>query len=481
MAVDIKLSQKAGELREAAHAEMEALKTQVEAQAGGAELPEGQTKLSPEEIEERAAGIEAKFAEAKSYERMNSLEGVIERLEADPTTVAPAVKHVLANAGLQIVGQEKDEPVFKSTSHFLRAFRAEMGDYEAHKLTDVERVKLQELRKGATRQDQGEEFAEKIFGEKAAQEAVEAKAALTGAAGGAALVPTVHMSELLRVMGESQEFASRARHVPMLRRTIDFPRLVQTDNTDTRPIYGFAAVQKIGEGVQKPERVPAFEQFTLTAVKYASYLEAGDELLAESIISTEPLLVELLTDSIAYEYDRDCMRGSGTGEPQGFIGSDAEWVQGRVAANDFQLGDIFGMEERFFGTGGIYLHHPSLIPDLYGLAASNLIVWNPDLATGVPGTLLGRPLVKTHKLPALGTKGDICLVDPSYYIAGDLQSITIASSREYQFRNDLTAWRAVFRAAGSPWPAGLFSMESSGSAMTWRVSPFIVLGDVVTS
>ncbi len=474
---DIKLTRKAGELREGAQTELKELRERVEKQYAG-ELAEGESKLSPEEIAEATQSIEDKFVEAKSIEKMNSLEGLAERA-ASGTDVSDGVKQILAQAGFA-PNTDENEPVFKSVGDFFRAVRAAQGNYPSKTLTQAERAKLSELAAGATAQELGDQWSEKIVGKAEAEKAFEQKD-LAGDDTAAALVPTIHMTELLRTMGEQQQFAQRARHVPMARRTIDFPRLIQTDATDTRPFFGFAAITKIGEGVQKPVHEPAFEQFTLTAVKYAAYVEATDELLAESIVGVPPILTGLLTDAIAYEYDRDLMRGSGSSEPQGFIGSAAEWQQNRIAVVDVQLGDIFGMEERFFGTGGIYLHHPSVIPDLYGLAVSNIIVWNADLATDVPGTLLGRPLVKTHKLPALGTAGDFCLVDPSFYLAGDLQSITIANSTHFQFRNDLTAWRAVFRGAGSPWPAGLFSTEASGGLMTYRVSPFVTLSDVAAS
>jgi len=147
----------------------------------------------------------------------------------------------------------------------------------------------------------------------------------------------------------------------------------------------------------------------------------------------------------------------------------------RNTASDLKTSDIFDMEARFFGSGGIYLYHPSVIPKLFALNASNIIVWNGDLASSAPNSLLGRPLVKTHKMPTLGTKGDFSLVDPKFYIVGNLGGMTVKSSTDYKFRNDVVAWLATFRAAGAPWPAATFSMEASGGSKTYEVSPFVVL------
>lgn len=307
--------------------------------------------------------------------------------------------------------------------------------------------------------------------------------AITGdsASSGQALVPDVNMTELLRAMAEEQQFINEARQIPMQRRTVTFPRLDQ-DGTEERPIFGFAAVTKIGETTQKDEREPSFTQFSVNSFKYAAYLEASDELLAESIIDTEPLLVELLTDAIAYEYDRDGFRGSGTGEPQGYIGSAAEHTVNRQASDDVQLQDIFNMESRFFGGEGFWYYHPEVITKLFGLADSNVIAWHREVSEDAPGVMLGRELRRSHKLPTLGNKGDFSLVDPNFYLAGNLQQMTVENSIHYQFRDDVTAWRAVFRAAGTPWPAGTFSMEGDGaSSKTYEVSPFVVLDSTVAS
>lgn len=494
MSKDIKLKKQAGELREQAQAELDEFRDFVTRQAAG-ELEEGETRLSPEEIEARSQEIQQKFREAKAIEGVDTLDGVMNRPAeemSDRAAYIRELRNIFSDSPDRTdeKGRFPKTP-FKSIGEFFRCVRANSGDYEkAEPLTDDQRVWLKGLRQLATRFGQGEDMylAEKeVFGEggKWAKESVAAAEVKTlqgdTTGSGEELVPTEHMVRLLEVMGEQQVFMNRAFRVPMSRRTIDFPRLAQTDATDTRPMFSFAAITKVDEGAQKPEHEPGFQQLTITAFKYAAYTEASDELLMESIVDLPPVLVRLLTNAIAYEYDRDGFRGSGTGEPQGFIGSAAEFAVNRETASQISLQDIFAMESRFFGGTGWWYYHPSTIPQLYALQQNNIIVWNPNVATAAPGTLLGRPLQTTHKLPTLGTKGDLCLVDPQFYLAGDLQRITVANSIHFRFRNDITAWRAVFRGAGTPWPAAPFSHEASGGNMTYRVSPFVILDVVATS
>lgn len=475
----IELRQKAGQLREQALQEWEEFKAEVAGQLDGDN--EGESRLTADEISAKRAEIEAKLARAKEIQGLDSMEGLMENAEEGASDSAKGVLSQIANAlSANASKEDNDESVWKSTNHFLRAIRTKHGNYDhGLSLSDKQREQLRLARKLATLMHRGERLPEKDLSE--AQLKTLVGDDTDSPSGGHYLVPPEHRAELLRAMAEEQQFVPRARRIPMSRPQVDFPRLVQTDAEDTRPMFSFAAVEKIAEGAEKPAREPSFEQMVLNAIKYAAYTEASDELLVDSIVPLQPVITGGLTDAIAYEYDRDCIRGDGTGEPQGFLGSDAEVVVDRNADNEIDTDDIFRMESRFFGDNGVYMYHPSAIPQLYALTQDNIIVWNPDLADGVPGTLLGRPLVKTHKLPVLGEKGDLCLVDPSFYLVGDLQAITIANSVHYRFRNDITAWRATFRGAGAPWPAGPFSHEADGTAThAYEVSPFVALGEFVS-
>lgn len=470
----VALSRAAGEKRQQAQVQLDELKAAIAAQASGE--TDAESRLTADEITQRKDAIASLLAEAKALEGVDSLDGIMSRPADELSDEAKRIMHE-QEAG----GRPERKAPFEGIGDFMRTVRTATGKYDTPvDLTAEKRQALAFLYKQATRLEQGERLEVKELGDLDLKTLVGDDTSSTGR--GDYLVPTEHMTQLLRTMGESQQFASRARRVPMSRRTADFPRLAQTDATDTRPFFSFAAITKIAEGAQKPEREPVFEQLTLTAIKYAAYVEAADELLSDDITgSLAPVLVELLTGAIAYEYDRDTIRGSGNAEPQGFIGSNAEYAVNRASSGAISTTDVFNMESRFFGDeGGIYMFHPSVIPQLYALAASNVIAWQRDISSAAPGVLLGRPLIRTHKLPTLNAKGDLCLVDPSFYLVGDLQRVTVMNSIHYAFRNDVTAWRATFRAAGTPWPAGTFSHEASGGSKTWEVSPFVSL-DIVAS
>lgn len=471
----VALKRLAATKRDEAHTRMDTLRAKLTEQAEG--KTEGGTRLTNEEITAETAAIEALIAEAKGYEGVDTLDGMMNQ---DPSRMTPAARE-LANAhnqGKEVVAGQQTRH-FKSLGEFLRSVRSAQGGYDGYKMNQDQSKILRHLAKQATALEQGEALTLKEFGPDELKVLVGDD---TGSAGrGDYLVPTETMSELLRVMGEQQQFANRTRRIPMARPTVIFPRLVQTDVTNTRPLFSFAAVTKIAEAATKPEREPTFDQLSISAVKYAAYVEASDELLVDSIIDLPPVLTDLLTSAISYEYDRDTMRGSGTGEPLGVLNSPAMLTIPREDPSSVTIGDLFNLEAHFFGTNGIWLFHQSAIPKIYALQSNNIVAWTNDLTAAVPGTLLGRAMVRTVKLPSLGNVGDFNLVDPSFYLTGEIQGITVANSIHYRFRNDVTAWRAVYRAAGTPWPAGTFANESDGSTMGWEFSPFVNLGNAVSS
>lgn len=480
--MSIALKRAAGEKRREAKQRHDALKSKLEKQSTN-QLPEGESRLGAEEIGAEMKAINDLLKEATELEGVAAADDVLNRPDSDLSPGARDVKNSMQGGdggGRGASGADNQPSVFGNMNSYLKAIRQASGEIDpdilrgTKALSQDQRKQLAFLKQQATRFLAGDPVdSMKDLGDVELKTLVGDDPGSTGRAD--YLVPPEHMGGLLKVMAEQQQFANRARRIPMQRRSVTFPRLVQDDETVSRPVFSFAAVTKLAEAAEKPAREPRFSQLTLTAVKYAAYLEASDELLVDSIVDLPPVLIDLLTSAISYEFDRDTMRGTGVGEPQGWLTSPATYAVRRTTANRITLADIFEMEARFFGSDGIYLFHQSAIPQIYALQNNNIVAWASDLSARVPGTLLGRPMVRTAKLPMLGTRGDFNLVDPSFYLVGEVQAVTIASSIHFRFRNDVTAWRAVYRGAGSPWPASTFAMEATGGALSYEVAPFITL------
>lgn len=89
-----------------------------------------------------------------------------------------------------------------------------------------------------------------------------------------------------------------------------------------------------------------------------------------------------------------------------------------------------------------------------------------------PMTILGRPVIFTEKVSALGTTGDINFVDLSYYLIGDRQSVEVAASDQAFFQNDQTAYRIIERVDGRPWLQSALTPHNGSSS---TLSAFVQL------
>ncbi len=74
-------------------------------------------------------------------------------------------------------------------------------------------------------------------------------------------------------------------------------------------------------------------------------------------------------------------------------------------------------------------------------------------------------------MPALGTKGDLILLDPRYYVIGDRGTIEIAFSDVPSFQNNQMTLRVVARRDGQPWLDKPITLQDGAT----QVSPFVVL------
>jgi HK97 family phage major capsid protein len=107
--------------------------------------------------------------------------------------------------------------------------------------------------------------------------------------------------------------------------------------------------------------------------------------------------------------------------------------------------------------------------------AGNHMIWMPN-ATGVagapPGTLMGIPVLINERSVALGTLGDIMLVDLSYYLIKDGSGPFVATSPHVHFTTNRTVIKIFWNVDGQPWLSGPIPLEGTPAN---TVSPFIVL------
>ena len=303
-----------------------------------------------------------------------------------------------------------------------------------------------------------------------------------GASGGF-LVPTEYLAQLQAVLAESAIGRPRATIIRMRRRQIDIPVLDQTGTTSGRPHwFGGMRAYWAEEAHEKTLTEAEFRKVSLVAHKLIMYTRASDELIDDSAISLADFLAGPMGFSgcIAWNEDYAFLQGTGAGQPLGIINAGATIVVARAAAGAIGFADVANMMENFLPGGrGVWMITQSAMSEIIqmnGPAGNPSYIWQPNARDGVPGYLLGMPVIWTEKLPLIGTQGDIVLADWRYYLIGDRQATTVESTRDEYFRYDQTSWRAVHRVDGQPWLSAPLRYQDG----TTQVSPFVILGDVST-
>ena len=142
------------------------------------------------------------------------------------------------------------------------------------------------------------------------------------------------------------------------------------------------------------------------------------------------------------------------------------------------FGDVAAMWAKLLPISwgkAIWTCSPSVVPQLLQLkdGANRAIFISIDqgVTKSPVWSLLGRPAFPTEKLPALGTRGDLMLIDPALYVIGDRMSVEIAASEHVNFLKNQMTWRVVERVDGQPWMEKAVTLQDGST----QVSPFVVL------
>ena len=74
-------------------------------------------------------------------------------------------------------------------------------------------------------------------------------------------------------------------------------------------------------------------------------------------------------------------------------------------------------------------------------------------------------------MPALGSEGDLCLCDFSYYLIKDGSGPYVAASEHVYFKNNKTVIKAFWNVDGQAWMKEPLTLEDGST----QVSPFVFL------
>lgn len=258
---------------------------------------------------------------------------------------------------------------------------------------------------------------------------------------------------------------------------IIMPALNQTA-ADGSGMYGGVKVTWIEEGAPKPKTTTAFLEITLDPKEVAAHMVISDDLLRDAP-AVDALVRQQFRGAINAAEEDAFFNNTLTTRPLGIIHHAGTIQINRTTANRILYSDIINMfASRLSGGTYVWVASISALPQLMRMkdfevaeSAGPNLIWQTDARAGMPGTILGLPVLFSDLTPILGTKGDLILADFKDYLIKDGFGIAIAASEHVYFIENKTVIKAFWNVDGKPWLTAPMTLRDG----TTEVSPFVVL------
>ena len=302
-----------------------------------------------------------------------------------------------------------------------------------------------------------------------------------GGAEGGFLVPEDFRAELLMLALEDSIVRPRARIFPMSRESMTFPMIKES----TRATNVFGGVQAFWNAeaadLSSDASQPAFGRATYNAHKLTGYTVASNELLADSAIGLEAVILSMFGPALGFFEDISFIEGTGAGQPLGIKDSNPLITVAKEtgqAATTMVTENFDKMFMRMLPQSrgrAVWAMHYDVIPQLLALSRAvgtgGAPVMMMNIANAPVFTIYGRPVLFTEKCQTLGTLGDVYFADFSYYTIGDRQALEMATSMHVKFTTDEIVWRFIQRVDGRPWLTSALTPRNGSTT----ISPFVTL------
>lgn len=295
----------------------------------------------------------------------------------------------------------------------------------------------------------------------------------TGTEGGYA-VPEVTWAQIYDSGIEASATLDMVTPFPMTSDTLGIPAW---DEDKTKGPIGSIEGEWIGETGSGTRKTPLLRLLKYEAHKLALFIACSSEVLQDSEAFSQSL-APLMRNSLAFSLDAAVLTGNGIAKPLGVLNSPATIPVSRTTANTIVFGDITNMMGRLLPSSlnrAAWLCSPSTFGTLVGMVTAagsgELVMSFQPGASDFTMQILGRPVRVTEKLPAIGSKGGLSLVDLSYYGLAMRETGRFERTNAAQWTSDVIDFRLIIRADGRPLIAKPFVPAGGGSTL----SPFVVL------
>lgn len=273
---------------------------------------------------------------------------------------------------------------------------------------------------------------------------VEKASGMTSQSGtiGGYLVPTEYASDFLSVTPEQAIVRPRARVWNMSGNTLTIPALDQSTNQ-----YGGVVLYYKAEGAALTDSNVNVREITLSTRDLTGLCYVTNDLLRDGAIDVGAMVTDQFRKALINREDKEYLVGTGVQGPLGIYNSAAAISVTRATASRVKFADITGMEARMIDNdNAVWVVSKGAQGEFLDMRDGNdRPIWLDNVQGGGHPMLRGRPVLFTGKTGiALGSLGDVALVDFSYYNIGIRGDITVSYSEHVKFTSNEGAFRITY-------------------------------------
>lgn len=242
--------------------------------------------------------------------------------------------------------------------------------------------------------------------------------------------------------------------------------LTASHATGASPMFGGMVMTPVVEAGTISQTNPSFAQGQLIARNIYGLIAITNQLLTDGGEQLGVYLEAMFYKLVEWTTEYYCCNGNGTNQPLGIASAlnPAAKVVTRAGGGTISDTDVSKMVGALFpacAKRAVWMASPSAVEKVVDLAQYQFSEPAPMLA----GYLVGKPLYVTEKLPAVGTRGDIMLFDPSMYALGQRELlIELDSQSESMFNANQSQFRVTWRGDGQPLPRGTFTLADGSTS-----------------
>jgi HK97 family phage major capsid protein len=263
----------------------------------------------------------------------------------------------------------------------------------------------------------------------------------------------------------TNDLFSRTNNFTVAGNTMVFPKVNGASREQGKRQGGIQGYWN-GEETLLTKSNPQFDNITLRLKKLHVLVYATEELIDDNSYALEQWISRAVRSELDFMLGDSVFRGNGTSQPLGFLDAPGTIVvskESNQSAATLVTDNILKMWSRRLATSRIedlvWLINQEVEPQLaklvLGTGGNSALVYMPPggLSATPYATLQGRPVLPTEFSSALGTKGDVALVDFNRMLSISKGGVTQSISKEVEFLRDVTAYKFTVRVDARPMDA----------------------------